>query len=190
MDEEDYRLKGPAFLTLVRYIKERRGQKGVDHVFSILKKEMPELYIPSKEFKTKKMYPDMLFIRLLEILDREFGKGDLRECYNFGRYSSYNLGVMGIFVSFLGTPSTVLKKAPKSWRYYRNRGELVVTKLEPGLGVLELRGYLKSKTICTELLGFFNGAAEQTKAKNVKVRETKCKSKGDPVCEFMITWEE
>lgn len=190
MDEEDYKLKGPAFITLVDYIKERRGQKGVDHIFSILKKEAPELYVAPKEFKTKEMYPDILFIKLLEILDREFGKGDLKECYNYGHYSSHHLGVMGIFISFLGTPASILKKAPKSWQYYRNKGELVVTKLEPGIGVIELRDYIKSKTICTELLGFFNGAAEQTKAKNVKVKHTRCRADGEPVCEFEVTWEE
>lgn len=190
MDEDDYKLKGPAFITLIEYIKERRGQKGVDHIFSILKEEAPDLYVAPGEFKTKEMYPDSLFIKLLEILDREFGEGDLKECYNYGVYSSRHLGVMGIFVSFLGTPSVILKKAPKSWKYYRNKGELVVTKLEPGLGVFEIRGYIKSKTICAELLGFFNGAAEQTKAKNVKVRHTRCRAEGEPVCEFEITWDE
>lgn len=189
MHELEYKLKGPAFITLIDYIKERRGKRGVDYIFSILKKEAPDLYVHPDRFKTKEMYPDILFIKLMKILDREFGKGDLSECYNLGRWSSQHLGVMGIFVSFLGTPTSVIKKAPKSWRYYHNKGELVVTKLEPGIGIIELRDFLKSNTICTQLLGFFRGAAEQTRGKNVKVEKTKCTSEGDPVCEFTVTWD-
>ncbi len=190
MDEEDYLLKGPAFLGLINYIKERRGKKGVEQVFSKLKREAPDMYVAPGEFKTKDSYPDLLFIKLLEIMDQEIGKGDLSECYNFGLYDSHHLGVAGYFISFLGNPSIVIKKAPKSWKYYHNKGELLVTKLESGIGVIELRDYIKSKTICRELEGFFTGAAKQTKGKNVKVKKTKCTSKGDLVCEFTITWDE
>ena len=41
-----------------------------------------------------------------------------------------------------------------------------------------------------EILGYFNGAADQTRGKNVKVKHTRCASKGDPVCEYTITWDE
>jgi predicted hydrocarbon binding protein len=189
MHEREYKLKGPAFISLINYIKERRGRRGVDHIFSILKKEAPELYTNPDRFKTREMYPDILFIKLLEILDREYGSGDLKECYKLGYYNAHNLGVMGYLISFFATPATIIKRAPKSWDYYRNKGELVVTKLEPGQGIIEIRDYLKSKTICTEILGFFTGAAKQAKARNVKVEHTRCTSDGDPVCEFTIKWD-
>jgi predicted hydrocarbon binding protein len=190
MDEENYFLKGQAFLGLINYIKERRGQRGVDQVFSALRKQAPDMYVAPRDFKTKESYLDLLFIKLLEIMDKEIGQGDLSECYNFGIYDSHHLGVAGYFISFLGSPSTIIKKAPKSWKFYHNKGELVITKLEPGIGVLELRDYIKSTTMCKELEGFFTGAAKQTKGKNVKVNKTKCKSRGDSVCEFTITWDE
>lgn len=190
MDEENYLLKGQAFLGVINYIKERRGKRGVEQVFSALKEEVPDMYVASDEFRTKESYPDLLFIKLLEIMDREIGQGDLSECYDFGYYDSHHLGVAGYFISFLGNPSTVIKKAPKSWKYYHNKGELVVTKLEPGIGVIELRDYIKSTTMCKELEGFFTGAARQTRGKNVQVKKTKCRSLGDSVCEFTITWDE
>jgi predicted hydrocarbon binding protein len=190
MDEEDYLLKGTVFVNLIKYIKERRGQKGVDHIFNLLKKETPEFHIEPTELKTKEMYPELTFLKLLEIVDREFGEGDLTECYNFGYYDSHHLGVAGFFISFIGKPSTVIKKAPKSWKYYHNLGELVVTKEERGLAVIELRDYLANKVACTEILGYLKGAGEQTKAKSTSVKHTRCRAYGDPVCEFTITWDE
>lgn len=190
MDEENYFIKGPVFLSLINYLKEKKGQRGVDQIFDLLKEEAPDVYMAPNEFTTKDMYREAIFLKLLELVDRELGAGDLSECYRFGYYDSHHLGVMGYFVSFLGTPTKILQKAPKSWKYYHKKGELVVPKLEPGLGIIELHGYLKSEVMCAEILGYLTGAAEQTKGKNVKVEETQCVCKGDSVCQFKVTWEQ
>ncbi len=189
MDEQECKLKGTTFVNLVKYIQKKRGQRGVDQIFDILKKEAPDLYISSTEFKTREMYPEQTFLKLLEIVDKEFGNGDLKECYNFGYYDAHNLGIMGFFISFLGDPQYIIQKAPRSWFMYHNSGELKIRHLEPGLGIIEVHDNIKSKVLCSEMLGYFTGAAEQTKGKNVCVEETRCRCDGHDVCEFTIKWD-
>jgi hypothetical protein len=190
MGEVESQIKGTTFVNLVKYVKERRGQQGVEHIFSILKKEAPKLYIPPDSFKTRDMYPEVTLQKLLEIVDREYGKGDLKECYKFGLYDANNLGVLGFFISFKGDPQYIIQKAPRSWYLYHNTGELRISQLEPGLGVIEVWDNLKSKALCHEMLGYYTGAAKQTKGKNIRVEETRCRCKGDPVCEFTFKWDE
>ncbi len=189
MEDLEYMLKGPTFINLVKYIKKKRGKDGVDRVFGMVKKEHPGLFIPSDGFKTKEFYREMSFCAIMEAFDREYGKGDLREAYNFGRFDAHNLGIMGFFISFLDNPVKVIEKAPKTWRGYHNAGDIVVHELDDDHAVMELKDYYKSRTVCTEITGFFTGAGEQTKCRNIKIEHVKCTFRGDDTEEYLVTWE-
>ncbi len=189
MNDWDRTITGQSFLNLITFIKKQWGQDGVDKIFGILKKEHPRYYINPKEINAKEAYPELIQFKILEVMDHEFGNGDTKLCTRFGRYNANNLGFKGFFISFLGSPTKVLTSAPSSWARWHNNGELVVTKAEPGIGVFEIRDYLANEYMCAELLGFFNTAANLTRAKNVVVKETKCKCQGADVCEFTVTWD-
>ena len=189
MNDRRYLLKGATFLNLITYIKKKRGKDGVERVFKLLREENPDLYIDPRDLSPKRMYPEICFNGILETYDREYGKGDLREAYNFGVYDVENMGIMGLFVSFLGDPMEVIRKAPEGWKSYHEGGELVLTQMDPGHCVFELRDYLVSRTVCTELTGFFTAASKKTRGKNIKVEHTACACDGASACEFTVTWD-
>ena len=70
-----------------------------------------------------------------------------------------------------------------------NSGKLVVTSHDKGHAIMEVKDFIASPAMCTQILGYFNGAAKQTRARNVSVTEIKCRNKGHTHCVFEVSWD-
>jgi predicted hydrocarbon binding protein len=130
-----------------------------------------------------------------EHLDRTIvdvlGKGDPKVFEDIGRKSARE-NLSGIHKAFLaaGNPQAFLAQTKTIYQFYYNTGTREYVPTEPQSGVLTTAdAETFSVADCLTVVGWHKEALEMCGAKNVRISETKCRAKGDPVCEYEVRWE-
>jgi len=129
-----------------------------------------------------------------ERLDRAIvdvlGKGDPKVFEDIGRKSARE-NLSGIHKTFLaaGNPQAFLAQAKTIYKFYYNTGTREYVSTGPQSGVLTtVDAETFSVVDCLTVVGWHKEALEMCGAKNVRISETKCRGKGDPVCEYEVRW--
>jgi hypothetical protein len=98
---------------------------------------------------------------------------------------------MGIYrmVFAVMTPTALVGKASSLWRYVHSAGTLSVTEQSDTHARVVLSEFPSEVAHCARLAGWFQGLADMTKVRNVRIEHDVCKAKGGPHCAWTLRWE-
>ena len=103
-----------------------------------------------------------------------------------GKHTVQNLGLLAYIVRFANM-DTMLKKAKSLYAEAYSFGEVNMTPTERGAEVY-MKDVSQIPEDCIGWEGAFEGMLELTHSKG-RVIKTKCQLKGEPHCEYDITWK-
>lgn len=180
------RTKGSEILTLVKYIKEYYGEKGIKE----LEVKMAEIGYPIvfQKIKIADWYPESLNVLAMLLAKEIFGWKDL---FDLGYRSPVLSFGVKIFVKFLPLP-LFLKQIPKIWRKFLDVGELeaFLCPNEKNCAIIRQKNYKFHPDMCSYFVGFFQKMGELViNPKKIFVIETKCIFKRDPYHQYEVRWE-
>jgi hypothetical protein len=134
-----------------------------------------------------------LFVEATELVDKLFGRGDLAMAWEVGRYAAeHNMGVWRSLVMRVLSPSMVMGIATSLWTHHYDSGKLVVREDQSGdknqvrVGISDFR--IPHRTHCMSVGGWIERTLELGRPKSIRVREASCRTRGNPSCEFILTW--
>ena len=106
-----------------------------------------------------------------------------------GRFSASEAvkGVYRFFARVL-TPEGLLSRAASMWSAMNTAGKMEVVSEGQGSALIRLSEYPSDPVMCMRIAGWIEQMADLTGAKNAVVRQLKCVAKGDPACEWRITY--
>ena len=97
-------------------------------------------------------------------------------------------GVYRLFAMVM-TPTAILSKASRIWSSLYSRGNLHVESETSRGARVKLLDFPTEPVGCARITGWMERLTELTNAKNGKVRQVGCFSKGAQACEWEIEWE-
>ncbi|MCC6554149.1 MAG: hypothetical protein IT372_14180 [Polyangiaceae bacterium] len=181
-------VKGAAVTARVRFVRERFGEGALADLLGALQPDaraaieeriLPQAWVPYD-----------LYIDLNVAIDRLFGAGDLRLCYELGRYSAeVNLPTLYKLFYRLGTPMFVFEKAARVWRLHYDSGVLVPIEEGPKLVRLRVEDFQRPhRAHCLSVLGWAAKSIELSGGTVLRAEEERCRTRGDRACEHSLRW--
>lgn len=182
-------VKGSALTSRVLWVQLGHGDAGVQRLVAQCS---PELRSTIEAGIAKaRWYPFEQFVELNTTIDRLFGKGDGSLLRPLGRYSAdANLTTIYRLFFKLGTPHWILGRAVRLWSAHYDSGYLEVLTRGPRTAILRIRGFATPDTVhCQAVTGWCERSIELSGGANVTCDETKCRTRGDDICQIETTWE-
>ena len=148
---------------------------------------------PAERFKTPILPTETIPVHLLNRVTEEAAriKGEPLDVFarRAGREAAAE-AVRGIyrFFAMVLTPAALLSKAGRMWSSIYNVGELVVSDQTDTSATIALLNFPSELAGCLRFTGWIERLAEMTGAKDVRIEQTKCFSRGDDHCEWQIRW--
>ena len=93
------------------------------------------------------------------------------------------------WLAFLKTPDYVLGKASRTWSTFYNRGSMSVEKQGTRSARVILADFPSHRAGCGRITGWMQQLGEMTKAPNLRIDHVRCRTRGDSLCEWSVTWE-
>jgi hypothetical protein len=181
-------VKGSAVESRVLWVRLHHGEEGVNRLCDELTLEARAIVLepPHKA----RWYPFPVFVELNQVIDRVFGKGDLRIVRELGRHGAdANLTTVYRLFYMAGTPKWILDRASRLWDLHYDSGRLVITRYpgnEVEARILEFA--TPHITHCLSVRGWAERSLELSGGKNVHIEETRCRTRGDTECMLHATW--
>ena len=174
------------FLPNLEYIKLKRGEEGVKSVMLELWKR--GYHYDFRKMKKTDWVPVVVRKEFLEVVMDVLG-WDERNIYEMGLNAPRISPVIKLFFGLFLSMERAFKAAPDMWKAHYSSGTLRVGEYRDGHGTIILENFDISPIFCEYLKGYFTGVAKLTKAKNLRVEETKCTFKGDEYHEYTFDWK-
>ena len=135
-------------------------------------------------------YPYELNDRLDRAIAQTLGGGDMKIFEEIGRWSAIkNLGGSHKAFLRLDDPQAFLALAPQIYRFYYDVGTRTYEPTGATSGVLTTRdAETTSEADCRTVIGWYREALQMCGAREVEIRETSCRSRGDDVCTYEVRW--
>lgn len=129
--------------------------------------------------------------RLDGAIAKVLGRGDTRKAFlEMGRASAdANLG--GVHKAYVraGNPHHLLSCAPQIYKQYYDKGHRTYEQLSPKSGVLRtFEAEDVTANDCLTVVGWHERAIEMCGGRDVRVKETLCRARGDDHCEYHCSW--
>jgi uncharacterized protein (TIGR02265 family) len=186
-ETEAIKVKGGALLSRLSFVREERGEEGVQKVLARLPESDRTACTP---ILTGAWYPFALNQRLDEAIAAEMGMGENVFLAIGKKSAEHNLAGAHRAMLSPGDPHGLLRRTPQIYQMYYDSGRRTYERLGDTKAVL--RTYdapTFSHHDCLTVVGWHRKAIEMCGAKNVRVTETKCRAKGAEVCEYVCEWE-
>ena len=180
------KVKGGALLSRLAFIREQRGEEGVQRVLQRLSDADRKLCSP---ILVGGWYPFELNARLDEAIAAEMRMGEEVFVLMGEKSAEQNLGGSHRAMLSQGDPHGLLRRAPQIYQMYYDTGRRTYERLGDKKAVL--RTYdapAFSHHDCLTVIGWHRKAIEMCGATNVRVIETKCRAKGADCCEYVCEW--
>jgi len=183
-------IRGAVLSSRLKFVRERGGFEARERVLARLPAEDQEILRGWIEGSA--WYPFDLNRRLDDAIAAELSRGDgARIFLEMGRASAEaNLLARERAFVKAGDPQFLLQGAPQIYAAYYAKGRRVYEKTGETSAVL--RTYdAESVTAedCLTVVGWHVRAIELCGGKNVKVTETRCRARGDAICEYRCEWQ-
>lgn len=159
----------------LKYIEKRFGKIGL--------RECKKAVGLDHKLMEKEFYPDKIQNDILKWLSRNHGQDMPRLS---GKFTVKNLGILAYIVRFT-SPEMMVAKARKSYDELYNFGKLETKVTEKGRIYVRLYDVCAIPERCKSWQGVLEGILELTHTEG-KVEKTKCQLKGDPYCEYIVTY--
>jgi hypothetical protein len=182
-------VKGSALSSRVLWVQLNHGKAGIDRLVAQCS---PELRVEiERGIEKARWYPFEQFIELNVVIDRLFGKGDLKLVKELGRYGAdANLTTIYRLFYKVGTAHWILGRAVRLWSAHYDSGYLEVLTRGPKTAVLRVRGFATPDVVhCLSVAGWCERSIELSGGKDVQVVEPKCRTRGDELCQIEASWE-
>ncbi len=182
----DPKTKGVGFTNVRAFTIERFGDAGWA---SLLEKIPAEDRSEIQSIIPMGWYSLSLYARLIRVLDKVHGRGDLSMMKDLGRFEAENdlKTIHRIFLRFTN-PAFIVEKTSQYWKHFHDTGTWNVTRDDHGVSaVLDDWGCVDS-ALCRELVAYLTRVLELTGAKNVVLEHPKCRGRSDPQCIFRGRW--
>lgn len=127
---------------------------------------------------------------LLEVADREIGRGDRELLAEAGRYFARNVfGASRDLPSKSVTPEYLFSTSGELWKRCFAQGEAGVVNLRRGYGRIEVRGQVRPRLArSVAIVGYLDEALRIAGAIDADVRLTRSAALGDPLDVLEATW--
>ncbi len=93
------------------------------------------------------------------------------------------------FITFILTPTALLKKAATIWSTIHSHGVLTVMDQSEGMARVQLSDFPSEAANCARVTGWMEGLGVMTGVHNTRVVHGQCMTRGDRVCEWLVTWD-
>jgi uncharacterized protein (TIGR02265 family) len=180
------KVKGGALLSRLGFVREERGEEGVQRVLARLSDADRSACSP---ILTGAWYPFELNQRLDDAIAAEMGMGDDIFLVIGENSASHNLAGAHRAMLSAGDPHGLLRRAPQIYQMYYDAGRRTYERLDDNRAVL--RTYdapTFSRHDCLTVVGWHKKAVELCGGKNARVTETKCRVNGADSCEYVCEW--
>ena len=182
-------VKGSALSSRILWVQLEHGDAGWKR---LLHQASPELRSAIEMGVNKaKWYSFELFVELNETLDRLFGQGDRALIRPLGRFGAdANLKTIYRLFYKIGSVHWILGRAVRLWSAHYDSGFLEVATRGPKAAVLRVRGFATPHPAhCLAVHGWAERSIELSGGKKVVMEETKCRTRGDELCQYDASWE-
>ncbi len=128
--------------------------------------------------------------RLDEAIVKVLGGGNTGLFEEMGRASARE-NLTGVHSNLVasGDPQAFMKKANLIYRFYYDVGHRTYEATGPAEGTLTTHdAETFSAADCATVIGWYAEALAMCGAMNVRVDETRCRARGDDVCEYTVRW--
>jgi uncharacterized protein (TIGR02265 family) len=180
------KVKGGALLSRLAFVREERGEEGVQRVLARLPESDRAACSP---ILTGGWYPFELNQRLDEAIAAEMGMGENVFVLMGEKSAMHNLTGPHRAMLSPGDPHGLLKRTPQIYQMYYDTGRRTYERVADNKAIL--RTYdapTFSRHDCLTVVGWHRKAIEMCGAKNARVTETKCRAKGAELCEYVCEW--
>jgi uncharacterized protein (TIGR02265 family) len=181
-------IKGSVLRARLMFVEQRLGQAGLTRIISRLPREDREILqgilLPAA------WYPFETEERLDQAIAAELGGKD--EIYKELGAASAELNLSASQKVYVRErdPHGLLKSAASIYRLYYASGQRTYERVSDTKAILRTTGSdTYSRQDCLTIVGWHERAIAMCGGKNPKVRETKCRARGDDVCEYVCEWE-
>ncbi len=182
-------IKGNVLLARLKYVRETGGEAALQAI----------LYrLPPEDAKVLQgwvlpitWYPLDLCLRLDDAIARVMSPHDRKGVFLAMGRASADANLSGPHRPFVreGDPHFLLQAAPQIYAAYYAVGRRSYERTGPTSGVLTTHDAENvTETDCLTVVGWHVRAIELCGGKDVRVTETRCRAKGDPVCEYRCEW--
>ncbi|NUP11783.1 MAG: TIGR02265 family protein [Polyangiaceae bacterium] len=181
-------IKGSVLLARLAFVQEQRGAAGLDRVLEALpptdKDLLQTIVLPSG------WYPFDCYERLDAAIAEEMGEGD-SIFKRLGEHSAlHNLSATQRRYIKSRDPHGLLRQAASIYRLYYDTGERNYERVTDKRAVLRTVGsHTYSRADCLTVVGWHEKAILMCGATHAHVTETKCRARGDTLCEYVCEWD-
>jgi uncharacterized protein (TIGR02265 family) len=180
---------GNIILARRSFVVDRGGEPLWERVLARVGEDAREL---RRTLLVTQSYPLELNLRVDQAIAAELYPGEPDRAFlEMGRASA-DMNLRGTQRAFVreGDPHHLLSFAESIYAYYYGEGRRTYEKTGPTAAVLvTYDAPLATPGDCLTIVGWHERAIELSGGRNVKVSQTKCRSRGDRVCQYDCSWE-
>ena len=176
-------VKGLLLKSRFEYVKQFFGEKGEAALLNAISPEARAMVADGILVST--WYPIDHVIEILVRMDELLGKGDFELARKMGAHTARMALAGGVQQSFAKEhdPAFVLKMGPLLWQQYYDTGRVEAELLEAESAVSRIIDFgSPHRAICMGMLGWIEEAMGIWGAENVRINESKCRTRGDNIC--------
>jgi hypothetical protein len=173
---EERKIRGSVINGYLKYVEKTWGKSG-------LEKCLADVKIAGMEFKDGGLYPYQIDQEIVIWISKNYGMDSVRKA---GKHTVKNLGLLAYLVRFASI-ETMLQKAKNAYQETYSFGR-VDMRTDGKRAVATMKDVSDIPENCQGWIGALEGLLELTRTKGT-VSHTKCQLRGDPHCEYEITWE-
>jgi hypothetical protein len=180
------KVKGGALLSRLAFVRENRGEEGVQRVLARLSDEDRGA---CAQILTGGWYPFALNERLDQAVAAEMGMGENVFLLIGEKSAIQNLNGPHKALLSPGDPHGLLRRTPQIYQMYYDTGRRTYDAAGEKKAIL--RTYdapVFSRQDCLTVIGWHRKAIELCGGKQVRVTETKCRANGAEYCEYVCEW--
>jgi hypothetical protein len=182
-------VKGTGVLAVYQYLTSLQGPEGMEKIKAALSPEDAKIF--SQPILPITWVDFGFYMRMVVTADRVLGKGDFKVVENAARYNmDKNIkGIYKIFVSY-SSVKFVFNNAQTLWRQWFDHGKFTSKWLTAKSGLATLTDFPDMPPYHEyNLTPSLDQIIRISGEKNPKVIHQKCVLKGDPGCEWAVSWD-
>ena len=183
---EERHVKGVHLANVFKFVKWKRGALGIQRFLEAWHSDPSREKVTPETFIEKEWYDYELYLELLRVVDQTVGTGDLSKIYEIGYWNIKNLGHLS-YLAHIPDIHEFLKSGTKNWHAVYDFGTVEVVEEQEKKVVMRYSGFPEVPEKCQYFLGSLTGMMEICGLDGT-VEATKCNTKGDDCCEFVLTW--
>jgi type IV secretory pathway TrbD component len=182
-------VKGSALASRVAWVQLGHGDAGMQRLRASASAQLVAILDTGVE--KARWYPIRQFLELNVLIDRLFGRGDLSLVRELGRHGAdANLTTIYRLFYKVGTTHWILGRAVRLWTAHYDSGFLEVFTRGAHGAILRIHGFaLPDRAHCLSVAGWCERSIELSGGRSVELDETRCRTRGDDVCQLEATWE-